>query len=107
MSCYKILHDTFQQLHRVNVSMEASLLDLQDQVEEESTLVGSFIFSGIKTVDFWDLIILMEIKKSTLLGLSCNDLMRNIYLNVDCRVFYSLDFQCDQKVKLAITLLMH
>ena len=43
MSCYKILHNTFQQLHRVNVSMEASLLDLQDQVEEESTLVGSFI----------------------------------------------------------------
>ena len=32
-----------QQLHRVNVSMEASLLDFQDQVEEESTLVGSFI----------------------------------------------------------------
>ena len=63
MFFYKILHDTFQQLHRVNVSMEASLLDLQDQVEEESTLLGSFISSGIKTVDFWDLLILIEIKK--------------------------------------------
>ena len=47
---------------------QVDLLDLQDQVKEESTLVGSFIFSGIKTVDFWDLIILMEIKKSTLLA---------------------------------------